>query len=46
MRIQERKDECVIELKWLYAIEEEPPQLIICAWLFKLNWAAGEPKFR
>src|SRR5882672_1420372 len=28
MRIQERKDECVIELKWLYAIEEEPPLLL------------------
>ena len=28
MRIQERKDECVIELKWLYALEEQPPLLV------------------
>lgn len=28
MRIQERRDECVILKKWLYAIEEEPPLLV------------------
>jgi hypothetical protein len=28
MRIQERRDECVILKKWLYAIEEEPSLLV------------------
>src|SRR5260370_17165713 len=28
MRIQERRDECVILKKWLYATEEEPPLLV------------------
>ena len=28
MLIQERRDECVILKKWLYAIEEEPPLLV------------------
>ena len=28
MRIRERKDECAIEIKWLYAVEEEPPLLV------------------
>ena len=28
MGIQEREDECVIEIKWLYAIEEEPSLLV------------------
>ena len=28
MRIQERRDECVISKQWLYATEEEPPLLV------------------
>jgi AraC-like DNA-binding protein len=31
MRVTEKKDECVIEIMWLHAVEQEPPLLIDAA---------------
>src|SRR5262245_62528229 len=44
MRVTESKDECVIELVWLQAVEQEPTLLMDAAFasLFRIGWRGAE----